>query len=73
MDIVAILTDATAVVNLAKLAVDAGKDAAPFIESLYQTLVQGQPLTDEQRAALQTQEDALRAALNTDSIPADKP
>lgn len=71
MDLASIVADAGYVVTLLNLAVKAGMDAAPYAETLYQILVTKAALTDDQRAALQTQEDALRAQLNAPFIPAD--
>lgn len=71
MDLSAIVADAGYIATLAQLAIKAGMDAAPYVETLYNVLVNKVALTDDQRAALQTQEDALRAQLNAASIPAD--
>lgn len=72
MDLTVIVADATAALALAQLAISVGKSATPFITTAYNVLVNKTALTDQQRADMLTQETALRAELNTPSIPADK-
>lgn len=59
----AILADLKIVVSALSLLESLGQDIAPAISSLYQLIFLGQPLTDAQRAALQTSHQALTAAL----------
>lgn len=72
MDPASIIADATAILNIANLAVQAAQDATPFIESAISVL-QGNALTDAQRQANIAQEATLRAQLDAPSIPADQP
>jgi len=72
MDIATIIAQAASVAKLAQLAIQAANDAVPFVKLLYQLLAEGKELTAEQRAFLKTQENALRAGLNEDRIPADR-
>lgn len=64
MDLATIIADATAVISLGKLAVQVGEDAAPYVETAYAILVNGEVLTPAQRAANLTAEASLRARLN---------
>jgi len=73
MDLAAVVTDAQYVLQLGTMAVSLGADVAPFVTTAYDLLVNKTTLTDAQRAALQTQEDALRAQLDAPSILADAP
>lgn len=70
MDFAATLADAEAVISLGKLAIQVGEDAAPFVQSAV-SILQGTPLTDDQRATLGMQEAALRAKLDAASEPND--
>lgn len=71
MDPVTIVAEATAVANLANLAIKAGLDLGPYVRSLYQIIVNKVPLTDAQRAENLAQEALLRTMLNEPSIPED--
>lgn len=73
MDLSAIVADAGYVVTLAQLAIKAGEDALPFIQTAYNILVNKVAMTNDQRTALLVQETALRATLNAASLPADAP
>jgi hypothetical protein len=73
VDLAAIIADATAAVSLARVAVQTATDAAPFIELAWDILVNKTTLTDAQRAAMATQEAALRAQLDAPTIAGDAP
>lgn len=72
MDPATIAADVAWLVTILNDVVTAYEDAKPFIVALYNLTVKNQPLSDADRAALQTQETALRAQLNAPSIPADQ-
>jgi hypothetical protein len=67
-----LLADAAAVVSLLDLAVKTAMDVTPMVTSLYNIVINKQPLTDAERADLMSQETQLRATLNSDSLPGDE-
>lgn len=60
MDLATLISDAQLAVSVAKLAIAAGQDAAPYIENAYLILFQGKVLTTEERAGMAAQEVAWR-------------
>lgn len=71
MELSAVVADAGYVLSLAQIAITTASNAAPFVETAYNLLVNKATLTDAQRATLLTQETALRAQLDATTIPAD--
>lgn len=72
MDIATIIADAMQVLNIGQLIIRMGQDATPFIQQAISVL-QGNALTDSQRALMIQQETVLTAQLDAQSIPADQP
>lgn len=70
MDPATIIADAQIVVSLAKLAIQIGADAAPYIQRAYGILFENQTLTADERASMATQETAWRADIDA-AIAAD--
>ena len=73
MDLKAIMADVEYVLGLGKMAISLGADIAPFVLAAYNLVINKTTLTDAERSDLQMQEDAMRAQLNEDTIPADSP
>lgn len=63
MDPATILADVQIVISLARLAIQVGQDAAPFVISAYNIAVKGVALTDDERLAMNAKETELRALL----------
>lgn len=64
MDLAAIISSAQIVISVAKLAIQVGQDAAPYIERTYQILFENKELTAEERAAMAAQEAQWRAEID---------
>lgn len=73
MDPLVIVEDVAYVLSVGKVAVQVGADIYPFFDAAYNLVVNKVSLTEDQRAALATEEAALRAQLTADTIPADDP
>lgn len=70
MDLATIIADVQIAVSLAKLAVQVGQDAAPYIQNAYAILFQNKMLTADERAAMIAQETKWRSDIDT-TIAAD--
>lgn len=64
MDLAAIISSAQIVISVAKLAIQVGQDATPYIERTYQILFENKELTAEERAAMAAQEAQWRAEID---------
>lgn len=69
MDAQAIIAVVTAVATAAKIAIEAGRDAAPYIDALYQTFTGKEEISEEELTALQERSDALSAELQAPLPP----
>ncbi len=64
MDLATILADAQMAISVAKLAIQLGQDAAPYIENAYNILFNGKQLTADERSAMSNQELAWRGDID---------
>lgn len=71
MDPATLLADAQIVIAIGKLAIEVGEDSAPFLIKAYNIIVNGQTLSDQERADMLAQEAALRARLQA-PLPTDE-
>ena len=72
MDPLSIIAEAQIVIGMAKLAIQVGQDAAPYIERAFGILAENKPLTDQERADMATQEVQWRKEID-DAISSDDP
>lgn len=70
MDPATVLADVQIAVSIAKLAIDVGQEAAPFVENIYQIVVGKKSLTADQRALMLANEASARAKLQA-PLPAE--
>jgi len=64
MDPATILADIQIALSVGKLAVELGKDAAPFLITAYNIAFNDKALTDDERAAMKAQEAQFRADID---------
>ena len=70
MDPATLLADLNVVVSVGKLALSLGVDVAPYFMQVYNIVVKGETLSDDDRAKLIEDEKGLRARLQL-PLPAD--
>lgn len=64
MDPATVLADVQLAVSLAKMAIDLGRDVAPYVTRAYQIAFENKALTDTERQVMTDQETAMRGEID---------